>query len=126
MAGARTPSLLLVDDSPVARRVLGRRLTEGGVRVCEASSMAEVQGGGAGSLARLLGAVLDLELGDGDGVALAAWLRQARPTLPIAFFSAAPAPLVERALAYGPVFAKPDADAVVRWVRELLSPSPSP
>jgi CheY-like chemotaxis protein len=116
------PSLLLVDDSQLARRVLGRRLTEIGVRVGEASSMAEVQAGGAASLAPLLGAVLDLELGDGDGVALAAWLREGRPSLPIAFFTAAHGPLVERALAYGPVFAKPDADAVVRWARELLFP----
>jgi DNA-binding NarL/FixJ family response regulator len=64
-------------------------------------------------------ALLDLDLGDGDGDDVARALHARRPDLPVAFFSASTsAELVDRARAIGPVFAKPgELDAAVAWVR---------
>ena len=106
--------VLLVDDSALVRRVLAQKLAAVGLTVCEEDSVAR------GSQARVLDiacAVLDLELGDGDGVAIAAALRARDPRLPIAFFSGgADAPLLARARALGPVFAKGEGEsAVVAW-----------
>lgn len=62
-------------------------------------------------------ALLDLDLGDGDGVDVAELLRVHQPTLPVAFFSGGAAPdVLARALALGPVFSKPDElDQAVAW-----------
>jgi CheY-like chemotaxis protein len=63
-------------------------------------------------------ALLDLDLGDGDGVDVAEVLRIHQPDLPVAFFSGgASAAVIERALALGPIFRKPDdlTDAL-EWV----------
>ena len=64
-------------------------------------------------------ALLDLDLGDGDGTELARALRRAAPGLPIAFFSAgAAADLVARAVTVGPVCTKPDElDRAVAWIQ---------
>jgi DNA-binding response OmpR family regulator len=110
--------VLLVDDSPVARRVLADRLTAEGYAVREVGSVHGGRGLDATALASLACAVLDLELGDGDGTDLAASLLAKRPSLPIAFFSAGARPsLVESARARGPVFLQPDLGALVAWVK---------
>ena len=62
-------------------------------------------------------ALLDLDLGDGDGVDVAELLRVHQPDLPVAFFSGGALPaLMMRARALGPVFAKPDElEDAVAW-----------
>ena len=107
-------TVLLVDDSPVARRVLARRLASAGFVVNETSSADIARETDPTSLTC---AILDLELGDVDGTDVAAALLDRRATLPIAFFSAgASQVLLDRARARGPVFDKPDVDAIVDWV----------
>jgi two-component system OmpR family response regulator len=99
---------LVVDDSAVVRKVVASRLTQLGLAVIEderATAFAEVDL-----------AVLDLELPDGDGVAIALRLRAAKPDLPVAFFSSG-SELIEKARALGPVFHKPDElEALIAWV----------
>jgi len=117
-------TVLLVDDSAVARRVLARRLEIDGFRVCEASSLATAR---KVDLASLGCAILDLELADGDGTDLARTLLEKRPSLPIAFFTMGTAPsLVEGARSRGPVFIKPDFNPVVLWVKRTTRPSQPP
>ena len=117
-------TVLLVDDSAVARRVLARRLEADGFRVCEASSMATARTIDFTSLGC---AVIDLELSDGAGTDLARALLEKRPALPIAFFTVGSAPsLVEGARARGPVFLKPDINPVLVWVKRTTRPSHPP
>jgi CheY-like chemotaxis protein len=105
------------------RRALARRLASEGFVVCEASSAADVRDSDPSLLAC---AVIDLELPDGDGPDLAATLRNARGSLPLAFFTASTAAqLRERARAYGPVFDKPNLDAVVAWAKKVAQPPPT-
>jgi two-component system response regulator RegA len=107
------PKVLIADDSPVARLAVGRKLAVKGVDVIEQASATE-RWGAAG----LACALLDLDLGDGDGTDVAAALRAERPDLPVAFFSSLGASEnLERAKSMGPVFAKPgDLDAAIAWV----------
>jgi CheY-like chemotaxis protein len=117
------PSVLLVDDSSVARRAVARRLAAEGFEVHEAGSMAEAL---AVSLDGIGCAILDVELQDGDGPMLAAQLRAARPSLPLAFFTAgATGELIARSQVHGPVFAKPAIDPVVAWARGACQPPPT-
>jgi CheY-like chemotaxis protein len=112
------PTVLLVDDSPVALRALAARLRAEGVELRQESTAA---GARRADTAGLCCAVVDVDLSDGDGVVIAAALRAAQPSLPIAFFTAgAERSLLERARAQGPVFAKPDVEAVATWVRQIL------
>lgn len=70
------------------------------------------------ALAGLACAVLELDLGDGDGTDLAASLLAKRPSLPIAFFTAGASPsLVESARARGPVFLRQELGSLVAWVK---------
>jgi CheY-like chemotaxis protein len=117
------PTVLLVDDSPVVRHVLARQLRGEGFEVHEEAS---AKSGRAVAPAPLACAVVDLELPDGDGPDLVAALRAARPTLPVAFFTAGASPsLLERARAFGPVFSKPDVAPVVAWVKRVAQPPPT-
>jgi CheY-like chemotaxis protein len=111
-----SPAVLVADDSAVARLTLARRLRAEGFDVVEHPSAASARGA---SPAGLVCALLDLDLGDGDGDDVAHALHAQRPDLPVAFFSASTsAELVDRARAIGPVFAKPgELDAAVAWVR---------
>ncbi|HEY4011786.1 MAG TPA: response regulator [Polyangiaceae bacterium] len=116
-------TVLVVDDSPVVRRALGRRLGEQGfdVRLEESADAAR-----AVDVGGVLCAVIDLEIGDDDGADLAAVLLARRPSLPVAFFTSdAPPARRARALARGPVFDKPDLDAVVAWVARADQPPPT-
>lgn len=116
-------TILVADDSPLARRVLAMRLEVHGYTVvehaCVASALASVP-------ASLACAVLDLDLGDGDGVEVARWLRASHPVLPLAFFTTGgDAELLSAARRLGPVFEKPHAlDSVVAWVRAHGEPAP--
>jgi two-component system cell cycle sensor histidine kinase/response regulator CckA len=117
------PTILLVDDSPVARRVLARRLASEGFVVHEESSAVAAREMDAHVLAC---AIIDLELHDGDGSDLAAGLRRKQPSLPIAFFTAgASSSILARARAHGPVFMKPDVNAIVDWAKAAGQPPPT-
>jgi DNA-binding response OmpR family regulator len=105
----------IADDSDVVRTALAHRLTAAGLRVqagrCAAHSRSVTTRGFACAL-------LDLDLGDGDGVDVAWVLRGHQPALPVAFFSGgAPPAIVDRAREIGPIFRKPDElEAAVAWV----------
>jgi CheY-like chemotaxis protein len=115
MTMAVSPAVLVADDSAVARLALARRLRAEGFEVIEHPSAASAR---RSSPIGLACALLDLDLGDGDGDDVARTLLARRSDLPVAFFSASTSPeLVERARAIGPVFAKPgELDAAVEWV----------
>jgi DNA-binding response OmpR family regulator len=106
--------VLVVDDSAVARRALATKLRAAGFDVREIGSAAEAIDANLDDLAC---AILDLDLGDGNGVDVARAYAASTASLPLAFFTAAgSSSLVERARALGPVFLKPDdVGAVVSW-----------
>jgi CheY-like chemotaxis protein len=106
---------LVADDTAVARAAVVRALKARGTPYVEASSAAAAKGVDPQTIAC---ALLDLDLGDGTGVEVAAALLAARPDLPIAFFSAGAAnDVVDAARALGQVFKKPeDLGAAVAWV----------
>jgi DNA-binding response OmpR family regulator len=108
--------VLIVDDSVVARGLLAKRVEAEGIQVTISASAADSS---AIDPEPFSCALLDLDLGDGDGADVAATLRALRPELPIAFFSAgAAADLVARARAMGPLFTKPDdLDLAIAWIR---------
>jgi len=117
------PCILLVDDSAVARHALARRLSAEGFDILEAGSAAEAR---AVRLDDVACAIIDVDLFDGDGPSLATDLRTKKPSLPVAFFTAgAPAELVGKAQAHGPVFTKPAIDPVIQWARRAAQPPPT-
>jgi two-component system response regulator RegA len=116
------PRVLVADDSAVARLSVARELRSRGLDVVERESFASAATTDA---AELTCALLDLELGDGNGADVADRLRASRSDLPVAFFSSAgDGALVARARAIGPVFTKPDGlvDAVA-WIVARAVPS---
>jgi ActR/RegA family two-component response regulator len=116
--------VLLVDDSPVALRALARRLAAEDFDVREGPTAALAVEADVTDLAC---AVVDIELADGNGADIAAVLRAKRATLPIAFFTAgASPPVLARAHAYGPIFMKPNIDAVVAWAKHVSTAQPPP
>lgn len=116
--------VLLVDDSPVARRVMTQRLIAEGYEVVEAASVAAARKIDVFTLGC---AIVDLELPDGDGTDLARLLSEKRPSLPVAFFTQGTAPsLVEGARGRGAVFLKPDLAPVIAWVKRAVRSSQPP
>jgi CheY-like chemotaxis protein len=110
-------AVLVVDDSPVARLAVARRLRSEGFEVIEQASAATPK---AAVIARAACALLDLDLGDSDGRDLARSLVAQRAELPIAFFSSSAShELLDSARKLGPVFAKPgELEGAVAWVRK--------
>lgn len=116
-------TVLLVDDSPVARRVVAQRLEAEGFEVREVSSAGGADRTDADGIAC---AIIDLVLTDGTGSDVAAVLLGKRASLPIAFFTAgASASLLQRARSQGPVFVKPDVDSIVAWAKRASQPPPT-
>lgn len=113
-------SILFVDDSPLARAVAERALGAQGLDVHALGSTSEAE---AIDPSQLSAAILDLELGDGNGADLAARLRAVAPDLPIAFLTAAPSSrLVESAARFGPVFSKGnEVDEAMRWALDRVN-----
>lgn len=117
-AGSSAPAsgaaVLVVDDSRVARAAVEARLARRGVAVVVATGCAEAAEIDVGSIGA---ALLDLELGDGTGVELAAALRRRRASLPVAFLTSAGASeLADGARRLGPVFDKGSGTAAaVAW-----------
>jgi CheY-like chemotaxis protein len=108
--------VLIADDSPLARDVVSKRLLASGLEALACESSADAKGRDPADIAC---ALLDIDLGDGDGTSVAATFREACPDLPIAFFCGHATPEVaERARALGPLFEKPDElDSAIAWVR---------
>jgi CheY-like chemotaxis protein len=112
------PSVLLVDDSAVVRRAVARRLEAEGCQVREAASVAEAKVVAARPIDC---AIVDVELPDGNGASLAVELRALNPALPIAFYTAGTAPeLVDESRRHGPVFAKPELEPLMAWLRGVM------
>ncbi len=110
-----SPIIYIADDSDVVRSALERRLSADGFRVQSGGSAADSR---SVTVRVFACALLDLDLGDGNGVEVAELLRVHQPDLPVAFFSGgAPAAVMASARALGPVFRKPDEleDAIL-WV----------
>jgi FixJ family two-component response regulator len=112
-----TLTVLVVDDSPVARLTVARRLRSEGFEVIEQASAATPE---AAVISRTGCALLDLDLGDSEGCDLARSLLAQRAELPIAFFSgSASRELLDSARKIGPVFAKPsELEGAVEWVKK--------
>jgi DNA-binding response OmpR family regulator len=111
--GSGMPTVLLVDDSPLARHTVARRVQAEGFDVVAEGTVA---GARAVDVTTVSCAVIDIDLPDGSGVELAVELLASHPSLPIAFFTAS-IDAVDEAAAHGPVFHKPDVEALVAWVR---------
>jgi CheY-like chemotaxis protein len=114
-------TVLLIDDSAAARRVIAKRFQAAGFDVTEVGSAAEAR---TLDLALFACAVVDVELADGDGPSLAVELHAKRPELPVAFFTASSSPDVHvRAKGQGPVFTKPNLDPLLAWARSQPPPT---
>ncbi len=109
------PLIYIADDSDVVRSALSVRLEAAGLRVHAGGSAADSRNV---TIRGFACALLDLDLGDGDGVDVAELLRVHQPDLPVAFFSGgAAATVTARARQMGPIFHKPDdLDDAVAWV----------
>lgn len=109
--------ILLADDSAVVRIALVRRLRTAGLDVVEAASVAEATAIDPHTVDL---AILDFDLGDGFGDAIANHLHAGRPDLPIAFFtSSGPGETADRLDPHGPTFAKPhESEGVITWALE--------
>jgi CheY-like chemotaxis protein len=108
-------TVFVADDSALARRAITTKVHAAGLAVVEgASAILDA----AVDVAGLSCALVDLDLGDGDGTQLASELRRRSPALPIAFFtSGAAADVLARAKEYGPIFFKPsELDRAVDWI----------
>jgi two-component system, response regulator RegA len=110
------PIIYIADDSDVVRNALERRLTSDGFVVHTGGSAADSR---SVTIRAFACALLDLDLGDGDGVDVAEVLRAHQPDLPVAFFSGGAAPSVmTRARELGPIFRKPDEfEEALTWVK---------
>jgi DNA-binding response OmpR family regulator len=110
---------LLVDDSPLVRTLLTRRLRAFGAVVTTAASVAEAQRQIAAGDFDI--AVLDLELDDGSGLAVAALLDSTSARTRYVFFSGTPSgPLVDAARERSLVFEKSgEFEALDLWLEQV-------
>jgi len=117
------PPVLVVDDSPVVRRTIERRLQAEGLSVVSDGTAATAR---ARDVSQVACIVVDIELPDGSGCDLAEELLARRPGVPVAFFTAGAAEdVLARARQLGPVFWKPDLDALVAWTKAAAQPPPT-
>jgi CheY-like chemotaxis protein len=107
--------VLVADDSAVVRLSVTRRVRALGLEVVEKDSVATAMTVDPGDFAC---ALLDLDLGDGEGTEIAAHLAAGGGGLAIAFFSSTTTDdVLARARAFGPVFSKPDQlDQAIAWI----------
>jgi CheY-like chemotaxis protein len=107
------PTVLIADDSPVALHLLGTSLRAAGLGVVEATS---ARAASAVDPFAIDAALLDIDLGDGDGATVAESLRAKRADLPVAFFSSeTKGPIFLRATALSVVFSKDRAADALAW-----------
>ncbi|HEY2511828.1 MAG TPA: response regulator [Polyangiaceae bacterium] len=117
---AGPPTVLVADDSPVARYMLARRLRAEGFEIVEQETAALPA---ANVVTQIACALLDVDMGRGeDGRELARQLRAVRADLPVAFFSGSSDPAVlGSAREIGTVFWKPgELEQAVAWVRRQV------
>jgi DNA-binding response OmpR family regulator len=122
-------TVLVVDDRSMARRIASRILSEEGFRVLEADGMGEALEVLAQARGRLDLVMLDVVMGDGDGVKLARQIQEEWPDQRVLFMSGFAAEVLAR---YGlkeldvPFLAKPftrnELLAKVRETLQRLSP----
>ena len=84
--GQAVPRLLIVDDEPGIRRILGSLLRSSGHDVVEASGLTRARAELAGGLFDLV--LTDQKMPDGDGLAIIAACQEADPTLPVVLLTA--------------------------------------
>lgn len=108
---ARSLTVLIVDDSDVARAVLASRLVQAGAAVVEASSSADALSLDASTITA---AIVDVDLGAGDnGVSLATALATRNPEMRLALFTGHAHELAPTSTR---TFRKPEQiDSVVAW-----------
>ena len=94
-------------------RALGRRLTEAGLEVVMASSAAEALAVDAAGCAC---AVLDVDLGDGNGLTVAEALIARNGALRVAFFTSGDAPPPSTRFEAATFDKSKDLDRLVAWV----------
>ncbi|HEY8089685.1 MAG TPA: response regulator [Polyangiaceae bacterium] len=117
------PPVLVVDDSAVVRRTIERRLQGEGLTVVADGSAAAARARDLTDVACIL---VDIELPDGSGCDLAKDLLARKPGVPVAFFTAGAAEdVLARARLLGPVFWKPDVEALVAWTKAAVQPPPT-
>jgi len=122
-------TVLVVDDRGMARRIASRILSEEGFRVLEADGMGEALEVLAQARGRLDLVMLDVVMGDGDGVKLARQIQEEWPDQRVLFMSGFAAEVLAR---YGlkeldvPFLAKPfTRSELLAKVRETLQrPTP--
>jgi len=122
-------TVLVVDDRSMARRIASRILSEEGFRVLEADGMGEALEVLAQARGRLDLVMLDVVMGDGDGVKLARQIQEEWPDQRVLFMSGFAAEVLAR---YGlkeldvPFLAKPftrdELLAKVRGTLQRLTP----
>lgn len=101
-----------MDDSEVARSLLASRLVEGGASVVCAASAKDALAVDAETFSA---AIIDVDLGDGDGVSLADVLAGRNPRLRLALFTSDDdPPRSERTTFHKPA----EIDRVVAWALE--------
>lgn len=100
--------ILLLDDQDAVRDATRRVLTHGGHQVSAFASAADAIEAFRKAPSAFDAALLDVNIGDEDGVALAIALRALSPALPIAFVTGSEIS-AERARVHGAVLAKPCA-----------------
>ena len=89
MSDSDSACVLLVDDDASVRTAAERLFARAGFRVRSAASAREALAGLRREAPRVRAAVIDLELGADDGMALVRHLRARRPGIGIVVFSAA-------------------------------------
>ncbi|MEO8878341.1 MAG: response regulator, partial [Polyangiaceae bacterium] len=113
------PTVLIADDSAVVRLTLSSRLRASGVTVIEAGSMSAAL---RVDITAIDAALLDIDLGDGDGVTVAEALRAQRADLPLAFFSSETnEPIFSRAASLATIFSKGAVSEAVAWALTATS-----
>jgi len=118
-----SPAILVVEDEPLIRMALAEFLEDGGFHVIEAGSSAEA--------VAIVETNPDIRLvfsdvvmpGSMDGIALARWLEENRPGLPVLLTSGYTGNAhIGQAVTGRPFFAKPySLDAVAQKIREFLT-----
>ncbi|MCC6620523.1 MAG: response regulator transcription factor [Deltaproteobacteria bacterium] len=121
VAHAQLVTVIVVEDEPVTRALISGTLRAAGFDVIGLATAAELRASGALDKADLV--LLDIELPDGDGLELAAWLRQ-RSEAGIIFVSRRTATVDRvRGLELGGddfIVKPPDVDELVARARAVL------
>ena len=126
MGAGGAPIVLVVEDDVLARYALCDAFRYDGLRVLEASSVAEAKAILLSSVAVDL-VFIDLNIpGEGDGLTVAEFAKEQRPAAKVVFTSGrAPARLRPQLESFGPFVPKPFIiSRVIRLIRQTLARQP--